>query len=152
MKKRILIVDDNEMVLQTMLMALSENEQYIVEATSNPLDAYDLAALRDYDLLILDVNMVPMRGDMLYLSVAVDSRIDLKKRKQPKLLLVSGYYTSQELKEKVELIGGCDYMEKPFDSGTLSMKVASILWKDRGPGAISGDGLGIVSPAADTGN
>ncbi len=133
MKKKILVVDDEEAVAELVQMMLAENDEYLVESTNDPHDAYKRAIRQHYDLIILDQCMVAMQGDMLYLSLGVDPDDNRKKRKLPKLLLISGQASDQELKKKLDFIGGgnVDYLRKPFDSATLSMKVAKVLWQNQ---------------------
>ncbi|MBI4025604.1 MAG: response regulator, partial [Verrucomicrobia bacterium] len=66
-KKRILIVDDDAAITAAIASVLEENPMYQVTATNNPYEAYNLASVMEYDLVISDVDMPSLRGDMLYL-------------------------------------------------------------------------------------
>ena len=61
MSKRILLVDDDEMVLMS-LNELLKPEGYIVDSTSSPKDALNKIAENTYDLLMLDIIMPEMNG------------------------------------------------------------------------------------------
>ena len=112
-------------------MALEQNEDYEVEAVHDPHQAYELASAQDYDLLISDVQMPTLEGDKLFLCLGIDPEGGTKRLKRPALLLMSGALNESELRESVKFIEGTSYLKKPFDSATLLMKVAEILWEKR---------------------
>ena len=61
MKKWILIVDDEEIVVRSCLRILSGDE-FHVETAANGLEALAKVAEHDYDMLILDIMMPKMNG------------------------------------------------------------------------------------------
>ena len=126
-KKKILIVDDNEEVTSVVATVLRENPGYQVDVTNDPNEAYTLATSREYDLIISDVDMPSMHGDVLFLHLGVDPNDHSRKRRQPKLLMISGHLDAAELRSTVKFIGGIDYLQKPFDDDTLLAKVETIL-------------------------
>jgi len=61
MKRRILIVDDEEIVVRSCLRILSGDE-FDVEVARNGLEALVKVEEQDYDMLILDIMMPKMNG------------------------------------------------------------------------------------------
>jgi DNA-binding response OmpR family regulator len=129
-KKRILIVDDDEAITAAIASVLEENPMYQVTTTNNPYEAYNLASVMEYDLVISDVDMPSLRGDMLYLCLGVDAEDNRRPHKLPKLLLISGMIDEDDLRASMRFVGGADYLPKPFDADTLSRKVASLVRED----------------------
>lgn len=126
-KKKILIVDDDEVITSMLATILGENAAYYVETSNDPHEAYELASSRHYDLLILDVQMPSLRGDMLFLCLGVDPYDHAGKVEQPKLLMISGALDTQKLSDSLDFVGGTSYLEKPFDAESLHSKVEWIL-------------------------
>ena len=111
MSKKILVVDDDEIVLKSCQRIL-EMEGYNVTLTSNANDAVkELKSRKYYDLLIMDVKMP--KKDGIYL-------LDEKKKNWPiekwpilPVLVMSGYPTSETLKELFQR-GDNKFLPKPF--------------------------------------
>jgi two-component system sensor histidine kinase EvgS len=61
---RILVVDDEEMVRDTLKMLL-RFDRHTVEAATNPSQALELFQAGKFDLVITDYDMASMRGDQL---------------------------------------------------------------------------------------
>ena len=59
--ERILLVDDDEMNLMVTEMILSEMG-YEVDTVSSGMECIDMLQREDYDLLLLDVELLDMRG------------------------------------------------------------------------------------------
>ncbi len=60
----ILVVDDEEIIAQTLRIALAE--QGVVECACNGMEALDKIAAAAYDVLIVDMNMPVMNGMEFY--------------------------------------------------------------------------------------
>ena len=61
MNSKILIVDDDELVIKT-LSRLLARQGYQVETAKNAIEAISLAAVRDFDLVISDIRMPGENG------------------------------------------------------------------------------------------
>ena len=66
--KNILLVDDDEDLAST-LKELLETRNFIVTTAENGLDALKEVMAVDFDVIICDMMMPKMPGDMLYLAV-----------------------------------------------------------------------------------
>ncbi len=126
-KTKILVVDDDELITNTIAMALRENPSYSLDVTNDSKEAYQLASKQDYDLIISDIDMPSMHGDVLFLHLAMDPNDHSKKRPLPKLLMISGHLNTGELRATTQFVGAIDYLQKPFDVETLAAKVKKIL-------------------------
>ena len=90
MKKRILVVDDEALITESISSILESTKLYEVEATTNAYEAFDRASHKPYDLVISDLLMPGMNGDTLYLCLGVHPEDPGKILPRPKLLLISG--------------------------------------------------------------
>ncbi len=116
----ILLVDDEPLVLEVgtkMLQFLGYN----VLRARDGQEALDLYKQNknQLDVVILDMNMPGMNGAMVY---------DRLKTIQPnvKVLIASGYFDNHCIRNILKN-GFTDFIQKPFNTATLSEKLAEIL-------------------------
>ena len=83
--KNILLVDDDEELAST-LKELLETRNFIVTTAQNGVDALREVIATDFDVIICDMMMPKMPGDMLYLAVQ-KSKPEMAKR----FLFVTGH-------------------------------------------------------------
>jgi DNA-binding NtrC family response regulator len=114
MKKRILIADDEEIVVRSCLRILSA-DQFEIDTVSNGLEAIEKAAEKDYDMLILDIMMPKMSG-MEVLQRIKESHPDTD------VIMITGL-NQIETAVKAMKLGAFDYLPKPFDPEELEMVV-----------------------------
>ena len=119
---RIMIVDDEAMVLNVGVRILQKLGYTVLESTNGD-DALNLyKKLRDrIKLVVLDIVMPNMGGGEVY---------DRLKEINPKVkvLLASGYRIDDQAREIMER--GCDgFIQKPFSVKTMSDKINEILSK-----------------------
>ena len=67
-RRRVLVIDDEELICHTIELVLSESHDVAVAMTGS--DALDLVASRDFDFILCDVMMPDMNGHELYRRVA----------------------------------------------------------------------------------
>ena len=118
--EKILIVDDEESMVNIGRGRL-ERLGYQVEVRTNPIDALELfrAAPDEFDLVITDMTMPRITGDKLVKDI-------LKIRPDIPTILCTGFSERID-EEKAKEIGIRGYIEKPFDQGTLSRIVRTVL-------------------------
>ncbi len=115
MKRRILIVDDEEIVVQSCLRILSGDE-YDVDVAGNGLEALIKVGERDYDMLILDIMMPKMNGiEVLQRVKETHPDIDV--------IMITGL-NEIDTAVKAMKLGAFDYLPKPFDPEEFEMVVA----------------------------
>jgi len=120
---RLLIVDDEPMVLDVLRRLLVEPERD-VEVASGPEEALEIAGRLPIDVALVDKNLLGASG------------LDLSRKLktlQPELevILITGYASLETAVEAVQ-IGAFDYLTKPIDDyASLSLKVQSAIEKSR---------------------
>lgn len=116
---RILIVEDERKIARALGRAL-KNEKYAVDISYDGTDAYAMAGMIDYDLLILD-RMIP--GDYDGLSLTKKFR---EEGKNVPILLLTALGATQDKTEGLD--GGADdYLTKPFALDELLARVRALL-------------------------
>ncbi len=114
MRKRILIADDEEIVVRSCLRILSE-EKFKIETVSNGLEAIEKIAENEYDMLILDIMMPKMTG-MEVLQRVKETHPDID------VIMITGLNQIETAVEAMKL-GAFDYLPKPFDPEELELVV-----------------------------
>ena len=116
---RILIVEDERKIARALGRAL-KNEKYAVDISYDGTDAYAMAEMIDYDLLILD-RMIP--GDYDGLSLTKKLR---EEGKNVPILLLTAIGATQDKTEGLDA-GADDYLTKPFALDALLARVRALL-------------------------
>ena len=116
--RRILIVEDERKIADTLKFGLSEFGFYVEVAYDGTL-GYHLFNAQDFNLVILDINLPGMNGYDLCKAIR------LKDQHIPIIMLTSMI----ALKDKIEGYdsGADDYMVKPFEFKELLLKIRALL-------------------------
>ena len=114
MKKRILIADDEEIVIQSCLRILSD-EDYDIDTVPNGIEAIEMINKVDYDMLILDIMMPKMTG-MEVLQRVKETHPDMD------VIMITGLNEIDTAVQAMKL-GAFDYLPKPFDPEELELVV-----------------------------
>jgi DNA-binding NtrC family response regulator len=115
---RVLAVDDEQVVCESIRRVLSE-EGYDVATTTSSRQGLDMLRKERYDLLLLDIKMPEMDGIEL-LKAARDVSPETE------VLIVTGYATIETAVEAIKL-GAFDYLEKPVSPPQLLVATARAL-------------------------
>ena len=117
-KGKVLVIDDEEIVLKSVNKILSE-ENYVVDVTSSGRQGIDRAIERSYDVVLSDIRMPDIGGMRVLRDI---------KRAKPSLavIMITGYGSVQSTVQAMKL-GAADYLEKPFTPDRLLKAVASAL-------------------------
>ncbi|OOR24827.1 response regulator transcription factor [Bacillus cereus] len=115
---RILVVED-ELDLQEAIVEGLRIEGYAVDTCSNGKDAYELAYVENYDLIILDLNLPKMDG----LKVLEKLR---EENKELKVLILSARSSVNDKVNGLD-IGANDYLTKPFAFAELEARIRNLL-------------------------
>ncbi|MBF0099312.1 MAG: response regulator [Desulfobacterales bacterium] len=109
-KKRALVIDDEQIVLDSVQKILSE-EGYEVEVTLKGRTGIHMALTKTYDIVLTDIRMPDVGGMHVLRDI---------KRQKPSLpvLMITGYATIQSSVQAMKL-GATDYLEKPFTPDQL---------------------------------
>ena len=116
--RKILIVEDERKIADTLKFGLSEIGFYVEVAYDGTI-GYHLFCTKDFNLVILDINLPGMNGYDLCKAIR------LKNQHIPVLMLTS----MSTLNDKIEGYdsGADDYMVKPFEFKELLLKIRSLL-------------------------
>jgi DNA-binding NtrC family response regulator len=114
MRKRILIADDEEIVIRSCVRILSE-EKYQIDTVSDGLEAIEQIAESEYDMLILDIMMPKMTG-MEVLQRVKETHPDVD------VIMITGLNEIETAVQAMKL-GAFDYLPKPFDPEELELVV-----------------------------
>jgi len=109
MKEKILVVDDEKILLKTLDRLLSK-EGYQVTTTDNSYDALDMVKKEFFDLIILDIRMPGMDG----ISLLKEIRKIQGDGKKSMVIIITGY-ASEDVPIKAIKLGADDYIMKPFE-------------------------------------
>jgi DNA-binding NtrC family response regulator len=113
MKGRILLVDDEEIVLRSCQRILGG--EYEIDTARDGLEALALVNRNDYDLLVLDIKMPKMDGIEVLRRVK-EARPDID------VIMVTGLHEIGTAVKAMKL-GAQDYLPKPFEPEDLQMAV-----------------------------
>lgn len=122
MQNTVLIVDDDQAVL-TMLYKVVKSNGIEAESASSGEEALNMTSEKDYDLILLDVNMHGIDGFEVVKT--------LRKRgcKTP-IIIVSGRKEDYDTLYGLD-IGADDYITKPFNPITLGAKVKALIRRSK---------------------
>lgn len=114
---KILCVEDNQEILN-FISTMLKKEGHVVDICDNGQNAFDMAFLNKYDLIILDYNLPCKSGYEVckdLRSVKVDSYIIFLTIKS-------------DTKDKIECLkaGGDEYMKKPFSNSELIERINAL--------------------------
>jgi len=122
-ERRILIVEDEKKIADTLKMGLTENA-FTVEVAYDGKIGYQLLTSRSFDLAILDINLPGMNGYDLCKAI----------RYRSMNMLVIMLTSMSSLDDKVEGYdaGADDYLVKPFEFRELLLKIRALLKRTPG--------------------
>lgn len=116
---KILIVEDNAELLMLMHTLLSN--KFHVFTAKNGLEALDVIARQELDLIVSDVMMPEMDGNELTKRIKTTPEMS----HLPVILLTAK--TSEEDRRQSMLIGADDYITKPFRLGDLELRISNMV-------------------------
>ena len=106
MAKKVLIIDDEVMVLDALKVIL-EDLGYGVEGYSDPVEGEQAAIAGDYDLVLSDLRMPGKNGADVVKSI-------LEKKPEARVLVITAF-PSDTLAEKALASGALGLVRKPFE-------------------------------------
>lgn len=118
MSYKILILEDNQLLLETLEELLSDNG-YIVTAVPRGIEALNISFNESFDLFLLDVKVPDINGFDFLKSLRDSGNMT------PAIFLTS--LTDKESLTKGFNLGGDDYIKKPFDLEELLLRIKAIL-------------------------
>jgi len=113
------LIAEDEIDLQQSIVTYLERDGNLCEVASNFDDASEKVALYDYDVIILDINLIS--GSGLEILKAIK-----KEKKNVGVIIISA---NNSLKDKLEGLdlGADDYITKPFHLAELNARINAVL-------------------------
>ncbi|QJE73555.1 response regulator transcription factor [Aerophototrophica crusticola] len=121
---RVLLVEDDPMMLKSIELMLGSEAGYIVDSTAMGEDGLEIGKLYDYDIIILDLMLPDIDG------YEVLRRLRSARVTTP-ILILSGL-SDLDAKIKGLGFGADDYLTKPFDKRELLARVQAIVRRSKG--------------------
>jgi DNA-binding NarL/FixJ family response regulator len=123
--EKILLVDDEPGIRESVQAYLSFNENWQVEVASNAKEAWQKLEQKTPDLIISDIMMPEING----LQFLAQLKEDIRFHSIPVVFLTAKGMTSDRIEGYT---AGCDaYLPKPFDADELEAIVRNLLEKKR---------------------
>jgi len=112
MKKKILVIDDEELITKSLLRLL-DKEGYNAAVVRSGKEAIDKVKEADLDLIICDVRMPEMDG--IETVKQIRAYLEKSNKKPIPEVLITGYADMDKYTSAMEL-EVADYLYKPFDT------------------------------------
>lgn len=116
-QKRILIADDDAVILNLISLVLNK-EGFETDVAANGQEALDAVCKNDYDLIILDIVMPLMFG--------TDAAKEIRQKTDCPIMFLTARSTDEDKLEAYSS-GGDDYLQKPFSTLELLLRVKALL-------------------------
>jgi signal transduction histidine kinase len=121
LRAAILVVDDTQANLVALRALLKPLGEEVVTASSG-LQALELAAARDFSVILLDLMMPGLNGlDTLTRLRALDRAVSTP------VIFLTAYHPERELMERAYALGALDFIEKPIAIELLRGKVSAFV-------------------------
>jgi len=122
MTEKILLIDDDTVMLKLMSVLIHGKTPYELVATNNPLEGLELAAHSDFDLVIANLKM-PFVDGMKILEAVKRVREDVP-------VIIMSAYSSLETAMEVMRNGAFDYITQPVKREQMLVAIEKALqWK-----------------------
>lgn len=120
-RRKVLLVDDDPELVDTMNRALLEDGRFEVRIASNGFDAGMMVKEYRPDLIILDVMLPDINGREVCHRVRADPNME-----DVRIVCISGMIEDDKVQE-LKLAGADDFLAKPFDVDVLIEKMCAQL-------------------------
>lgn len=120
-RRRVLVVDDDEQILELFVDLLSRDKRYEVRTANTGYDAGLITEQFRPDLMILDYMLPDINGNVVCKTVRQNN--DLA---EMKIIIVSGVVNREEIEELLQA-GADEFIKKPFDVEQLMRKVEKLV-------------------------
>lgn len=117
---RILLVEDDESFIETVRSYLEYND-FRVECAPNGAEGLKLIMKSDYDIIVCDMMMPHLPGDMFYIAVQ-----RIKPALCKRFIFISGYKGEKKIDDFIRKVQGV-VLWKPFAIGDLLETIDLVL-------------------------
>ena len=120
-RKRILVVDDDEQIVELFVDVLGRDDRFEVKTASTGYDAGLLTEQFKPHLILLDYMLPDINGNLVCDRVRANPDFA-----RTKIIIVSGVVNREEIDELLQS-GADDFMKKPFNINDLVDRLAEML-------------------------
>ena len=120
-KKRVMVVDDDNQIVDLLLDVLSRDERFEVKTAATGYDAGMLTESFRPHLVLLDYMLPDINGNLV--CERIKSNADLK---DTKIIIVSGVVNQEEI-DALTKSGSDGFVKKPFNIEKLIQRMAELL-------------------------
>jgi CheY-like chemotaxis protein len=123
MAKKILVIDDEELIIKS-LKKLLERNNFEVFLAKNGQDALIMAEEENFDLIVADIRMPGMNGVETVSSIYKS----LQDNKSPRIpiIFITGF-ADESIQQQAKELMPVAYIYKPFDIADFVEKVKKVL-------------------------
>ncbi len=119
-KKRILIVDDDKSMVDSIQRILQLENTYDSQVAYDGFEAGQKFITHKPDLIILDIRMPRVDGYKLCAAIR-----NSPENKNVKILIISGLMSQQD-QARLKALGADDYLQKPFGNNELKSRITHL--------------------------
>ena len=123
MAKKILVIDDEELIIRSLAKLLEKNN-YEAFIAKTGKDALVMVEEENFDLIISDIRIPGLNGIETIKNIY--EVLKNNKSKIPPVLFITGY-ADQECEQEAKSLNPIDYIYKPFDISSLVDRVRESL-------------------------
>jgi len=120
-KKKVLVVDDDDEIIELIVDILSRNDKFEVKTASSGYDAGILTQQFQPDLILLDYMLPDVNGNIVCQTIKRNPDFE-----NIKIIIVSGVVKQDEIEQLLKS-GAQDFVRKPFDVNELMSKITGVL-------------------------
>ena len=123
MAKKILVIDDEELIIRSLAKLLEKNN-YETFIAKTGQDALVMVEEEEFDLIISDIRMPGLNG-----IEAIKGIYEILKERnieKPPVIFITGY-ASKECEQEAKTLNPVDYIYKPFDISSLVNRIKTTL-------------------------
>jgi len=120
-KKRVLVVDDDEAVVEMLVDLLNRDGRFEIQTASSGYDAGLLTQEFRPDVMLLDYKLPDINGNIVCQRVRSNPNLD-----HMKIILISGVVDPSEVQELLAA-GADEFIQKPFDMDHLINRIAELV-------------------------
>ncbi len=120
-KKRVLIVDDDEAIIEMLVELLERDGRFEVKTASSGYDAGMLTHKFRPDLLILDFKLPDINGNVVCRTLRSNPEFE-----DVKIIIISGVVDKDEI-EELMAAGANDFLQKPFQIDELLRRMVTLV-------------------------
>ena len=119
MTKKILVIDDEELIIKSLSQLLEKNG-YEVFIAKNGQDAIVMAEEEDFDLILTDIRLPGING--METVKQIYKEMSAKRQRKIPAIFITGY-ADEIIEKKTKLLNPAAYIYKPFDIEDLLDKI-----------------------------